>query len=309
MKTFLTILGIIIGSIAISQGQFTFSTNGSYAKFFIDGNVQNNSNKTFLKVLNVPEGQHEVKIRFSNGTESSMSMYFLSFKDYAFGVKNVYGHKKLILNGMGNAIAMNPNGNNVVNFSTNQWNTNQTLNANCTCGNCYGSSLNCGGASFNGNGTGFNVTINGGHQQNCICSNGHANTSCTIHGNHNGSNSNHNGHPNNSNHGRHPQMLEYNGTVGSYKNRISRAELINVITKEAFADDQVAAAKLALKHNSVSVDDLIEALKKIAFDDQKLTLAKYAYDHTIDIGNFYKVGSAFTFSSNKQALNQFIQKK
>jgi hypothetical protein len=303
MKTFLTILAIIIGSIAISQGQFTFSTNGSYAKFFIDGNVQNNSNKTFLKVLNVPEGQHEVKIRFSNGTESSMSMYFLSFKDYAFGVKNVYGHKKLILNGMGNAIAMNPNGNNVVNFSTNQWNTNQTLNANCTCGNCYGSSFSCGGS-------GFNVTIDGGHnQQSCVCSNGHVNTGCSIHGNQNNSHTNHSNHSGHSNHGKHPQMLEYSGTVGSYKNRISRTELINVITKEAFADAQVSAAKMALKHNSVSVDDLMAALKKIAFDDQKLNLAKFAYDHTIDIGNFYKVGSAFTFSSNKQELNQFIQKK
>ena len=104
-------------------------------------------------------------------------------------------------------------------------------------------------------------------------------------------------------------MLEYSGTVGSYKNRISRAELINVISRESFADEQISAAKIALKHNSVAVDDLIAALKKISFDDQKLELAKFAYDHTIDIGNYYKVGEAFTFSSNKQALNQFIQKK
>jgi hypothetical protein len=240
-------------SLVFAQGQFTFSTNGNYAQFFIDGNLQNqlHSNSTFLKVLNVPEGMHEVKIRLSNGIESSMSMYFLNFKDYSFGVKNIYGQKQLILNGMGNAIPMNPNGTNIVIYSSNHWNNN--------------------------NGPSLNPNLGTNHNQNIIR--------------------------------KHPQMPDYNGTVGCYENRISESELNDIISKEVFADDQVSAVKLALKHNSIAVADLVAIMKKISFDDQKLELAKYAYDQTIDIGNFYKVGNAFTFSSNKQKLNNFIRQK
>ena len=56
--------------------------------------------------------------------------------------------------------------------------------------------------------------------------------------------------------------------------------------------------------NAAQVRDLIGVF---SFEDSKLDLAKYAYDHTYDIGNYYKVSDAFTFESSMEELNEYIE--
>lgn len=44
-----------------------------------------------------------------------------------------------------------------------------------------------------------------------------------------------------------------------------------------------------------------------SFEDTRLDLAKYAYGYTFDIGNYYQINDAFTFSSSIDELNSYIQ--
>ena len=47
-------------------------------------------------------------------------------------------------------------------------------------------------------------------------------------------------------------------------------------------------------------------MKLFSFEDSRLDFAKFAYGHTYDLGNYYQINSAFTFSSSVDELNDFI---
>ena len=49
-----------------------------------------------------------------------------------------------------------------------------------------------------------------------------------------------------------------------------------------------------------------ELLMLFTFEESKLDIAKYAYNHTYDIGNYYKLNDAFTFESSTDELNKYI---
>jgi hypothetical protein len=49
-------------------------------------------------------------------------------------------------------------------------------------------------------------------------------------------------------------------------------------------------------------------MKLFDFEATKLTYAKFAYNHTYDIGNYYKVNDAFDFESSVDDLNKSIGK-
>lgn len=318
MKYTITLFFAMIGLLISAQTQISVTTNGQAVNVYIDGNLQTQMPKTYLMVINVPQGQHEVRVQAQgfNQVYSSQNMYFLNSKRYNFNVHNINGINQLVLSSMNNATMMTANGSNVVNYSSNiVTHHTGTLNPNCVCGNCYGNVLNCtntnpGGGSihidFNGG------TITSGTNNACSCAS-NPNTGiwyCAVH------------HPNaphytgggttvinHNQHGPHPQMTSYNGHVGCYMNRISRSDFVNAIKQESFGDDKLRVAKSALKHNAISVDDLIAGLNEFSFDDKKLELAKYAYDHLIDVNNAYKVGNAFTFSSAKDDYHQFVESK
>jgi hypothetical protein len=40
-----------------------------------------------------------------------------------------------------------------------------------------------------------------------------------------------------------------------------------------------------------------------------LDFAKFAYDHTYDIGNYYKVNDVFSFESSVDELDQYIRSR
>lgn len=292
MKYTITLLFAMIGLLVSAQSQISVTTNGQAVKVYIDGNLQSQLPKTYLMVVNVPQGQHEIRVQAQgyNQVFSAQNMYFLNMKRYNFNIHNINGINQLVLSSMNNAAMMTANGSNVVNYSTNTISHHTgTLNPNCTCGNCYGTVLNC--VHNNPGGGSIHIDFNAGG-----FNNGQNNGGGTTVINH-------------TQHGAHPQMTGYNGNVGCYMNRISRADFVNAIKQESFADDQLRVAKSALKHNAISVDDLIAGLNEFSFDDKKLELAKYAYDHLIDVNNAYKVSNAFTFSSAKDDYHQFVESK
>lgn len=276
MKYTITLLFAMIGLLVSAQSQISVTTNGQAVKVYIDGNLQSQLPNTYLMVVNVPQGQHEIRVEGQgyNQVFSAQNMYFLNMKRYNFNIHNINGINQLVLSSMNNATMMTANGSNVVNYSTNTMTYNNGYpNPNGNGGGSIHIDFNAGGFNNGQNNGGGTTVIN--HTQ----------------------------------HGAHPQMTGYNGNVGCYMNRISRADFVNAIKQESFADDQLRVAKSALKHNAISVDDLIAGLNEFSFDDKKLELAKYAYDHLIDVNNAYKVSNAFTFSSAKDDYHQFVESK
>ncbi len=78
------------------------------------------------------------------------------------------------------------------------------------------------------------------------------------------------------------------------------------IGKSSFDDTKLSTAKSILASNCMSTDQIMQVCKMFSFEDNKLEFAKHAYSRCTDPKNYFKIGSIFTFDSNKEALNEFI---
>lgn len=81
------------------------------------------------------------------------------------------------------------------------------------------------------------------------------------------------------------------------------------IKGSSFDDTRLSTAKTIANNNYFTVDQVIEICKLFSFSDRKLEFAKYAYNRTVDNMNYYRVGNVFSFDSDKQALNDFINSR
>lgn len=81
------------------------------------------------------------------------------------------------------------------------------------------------------------------------------------------------------------------------------------IRGSSFDDTRLSTAKTIANSNYFTTDQVMEICKLFSFSDRKLEFAKYAYNRTVDVMNYYKVGAVFTFDSDKQALNDFINSR
>jgi len=83
-------------------------------------------------------------------------------------------------------------------------------------------------------------------------------------------------------------------------------DVLYSIQQSRFNKDKVNVAKQAIANNGVNTNQLLQILNQIDFESSKLEIAKYAYHHTFDKENYFKVNQAFTFSSSKRKLDQYI---
>lgn len=81
------------------------------------------------------------------------------------------------------------------------------------------------------------------------------------------------------------------------------------ISSKGFDDTKLSTAKQAVKANCMSVAQIKEVMGLFGFEETKLEFAKYAYDFCTDKNNYYMVGDAFSFSSSTDELNEFIESK
>ncbi len=86
-------------------------------------------------------------------------------------------------------------------------------------------------------------------------------------------------------------------------------QLKETIRKEAFDETRLKMAKQVVSTNYFNAVQVKELVNLFSFDDSKLALAKFAYDYTLDKGNYILVGDAFAFSSNKDALLNYISNR
>jgi hypothetical protein len=102
----------------------------------------------------------------------------------------------------------------------------------------------------------------------------------------------------------------YTGAIGCYmpmdNNAFDRAK--NTIKNNSFESDMLSTSKQVASNNCLTVNQVVEIIELFSFESTKLEFAKFAYRYTYDIGNYYEVNNAFTYSSSKQELNNYINK-
>lgn len=81
------------------------------------------------------------------------------------------------------------------------------------------------------------------------------------------------------------------------------------IVNESFASDKLRVAKNLVEHNKCFTSQQIaELLKLMSFESDKLELAKFAWHYTIDVNNYAVVSNELTYSSDREALYDYINK-
>lgn len=102
-----------------------------------------------------------------------------------------------------------------------------------------------------------------------------------------------------------------NGQYVNYgsANMLSNADFDNLkgaIRQETFSDDKLRVARVAAKNKRLKASQVKEIAQLFTWSDERLEFAKAAYPNCIDKQNYFEVMPVFTFSSDKDALEAFI---
>ncbi len=98
---------------------------------------------------------------------------------------------------------------------------------------------------------------------------------------------------------------DFRGIVAMNVNQYNAVR--QTIQRESFDKGKMAIATQVLRDNYVSSAQVKELTMLFAFDDAKLEFAKSAYSKTVDRGSFFMVYDAFSFSSSKERLADYIR--
>jgi hypothetical protein len=83
--------------------------------------------------------------------------------------------------------------------------------------------------------------------------------------------------------------------------------LKSTISSKTFEETRLTIAKQVVGDQCLITNQVKELLQIFTFEDSKLDMAKFAYNHTYDVGNYFKINDVFTFESSIEELNDFIQ--
>lgn len=80
------------------------------------------------------------------------------------------------------------------------------------------------------------------------------------------------------------------------------------LDKKPFENEKVTQALGIVKNNNLSLAQVKELLSKFAFEDNKLKVAKAAFSRCTEKDAYFEIADEFSFSTNKSALMEFINK-
>jgi len=103
----------------------------------------------------------------------------------------------------------------------------------------------------------------------------------------------------------------YNGRIGCPvpMNPADFNDMKETIRSKDFENTKLTIAKQVLQNNCLTSQQVKEVVSLFDFENTKVDYAKYAYDHTYDVGNYYKINDAFEFESSVTDLNNYISGK
>ncbi|MBS1761123.1 MAG: DUF4476 domain-containing protein [Bacteroidetes bacterium] len=105
----------------------------------------------------------------------------------------------------------------------------------------------------------------------------------------------------------------YNNGYGNsygYNNAMNDRDFNNAkqtLKNEWFETTRLNLAKQIIDGNYFTTYQIKELMSLFTFEKNKLELAKYAYRKTTDLGNYYQVNDALTYSSSKTELSDYIR--
>lgn len=84
---------------------------------------------------------------------------------------------------------------------------------------------------------------------------------------------------------------------------------VSAVKKQSFEDSRMKTAQQIVSANCVNVNQIMQLANLFSFENNKLEFAKFAYDYCIDPANYYKLNTIFSFSSNSEALSDYVQSR
>ncbi len=88
------------------------------------------------------------------------------------------------------------------------------------------------------------------------------------------------------------------------------ADIKNRINKESFNNTKLNLAKQIIRSKKCfTTSQVTQLVKLFRYSDSQMVIAKYTYHYTTDKNNYYKVGDAFSFTSDKDELMRYIKTK
>ena len=84
---------------------------------------------------------------------------------------------------------------------------------------------------------------------------------------------------------------------------------VATINKQSFEDSKLKTAKQVVSANCLNTNQIMQIANLFNFEDNKLDFAKYAYDFCIEPQSYYKLNGIFNFSSNADALSDYVQSR
>ena len=87
-------------------------------------------------------------------------------------------------------------------------------------------------------------------------------------------------------------------------------DIKNRINKENFNNTKINLAKQIISSKKCfTTGQVTQLVKLFRYSDSQMVIAKFAYDYTTDKNNYYKVGDAFSFTTDKDELMRYIKGK
>jgi hypothetical protein len=104
-------------------------------------------------------------------------------------------------------------------------------------------------------------------------------------------------------------MPGYNGPIGCQwpMDQNAYRSAVGSISKQSFEENKLQVARQVFSTNCLTSAQVGEIMRLFTFEDSRLDFAKFAYGHTFDLGNYFMVNDAFTFSSSVDELNDYIR--
>ena len=109
----------------------------------------------------------------------------------------------------------------------------------------------------------------------------------------------------------HAYLPGYTGAVGCTPPMTPAefSEVKGTISSKSFEETKITIAKQIMDSHCMFASQVKDLMGLFNFEESKLDIAKYAYDHTYDVGNYYKLNDAFTFSTSTDELNQYVNSR
>ncbi len=308
MKKLITLSLVLIFFVNISMSQTSnltvFSESGELFKLSLNNELVNQTGAANVKKTNIIAGRYIVNVDFEDlyTTDISQTIVIAAGYELTYIVKkNRKGEYQL--RGFNMTEITNGGNNNNTNNNTN--NNNGNTNDGLTID--YDNGVYDGNTNYN---DGMTIEFNDGSDfmgNNTQIDGANISVNYSFLGSSMGMDFNINDFFNDPNYADNGFQTQ-NAPTGCYNamNNYNFTQAKQAIANETFESDKESVAMQVIGANclySMQVKDILDIFD---YESTKLKVAKFAYHHTLDIGNYFLVNTAFTHDSTKKELNEYI---